>query len=331
MILADKIIENRKKNGWSQEELADMLDVSRQSVSKWESAQSVPDMKKILQLAQVFGVSTDYLLRDDMEGSFSSEAPIEEDYESEKNVSVTMEEANSFLAYNKKAASSISTGVMMCILSPVMVLLLGGLAEIGKIKLKVSIAEAIGTAIMLVMIAIAVAIFIYTGSKGKRYDYLENRNIDTQYGVTGLVKELKFEYAEVHTRRLIIGVMLCIVAAVPILLAEITGYTNNTDLLPILAVCGLMVMIAIGVKFIVLTAIRQEGFEKLLEEGDYERLTKRSGRYDGIYWGIAVAVYLGWSFISFRWDVTWIVWPIAGVVFALYREIVKAIMKKKKK
>ena len=47
MILADKIIENRKKNGWSQEELADMLDVSRQSVSKWESAQAIPDMKKI--------------------------------------------------------------------------------------------------------------------------------------------------------------------------------------------------------------------------------------------------------------------------------------------
>ncbi len=57
MILADKIIENRKKNGWSQEELANRLGVSRQSVSKWESAQAVPDLKKILQLAEVFGVT----------------------------------------------------------------------------------------------------------------------------------------------------------------------------------------------------------------------------------------------------------------------------------
>ena len=62
MILADKIIEMRKKNGWSQEELADQLEVSRQSVSKWESAQSVPDMNKILRLSELFGVSTDYLL-----------------------------------------------------------------------------------------------------------------------------------------------------------------------------------------------------------------------------------------------------------------------------
>ena len=48
MILADKIIELRKKNGWSQEDLAEKLDVSRQSISKWEGAQSIPDMNKIL-------------------------------------------------------------------------------------------------------------------------------------------------------------------------------------------------------------------------------------------------------------------------------------------
>ena len=62
MILADKIIEERKKNGWSQEELAQQLGVSRQAVSKWESAGSVPDLQKIIQMADLFGVTTDYLL-----------------------------------------------------------------------------------------------------------------------------------------------------------------------------------------------------------------------------------------------------------------------------
>ena len=62
MILADKIIELRKKNGWSQEELAEKVGVSRQSVSKWEGALSVPDLDKILLMSQIFGVSTDYLL-----------------------------------------------------------------------------------------------------------------------------------------------------------------------------------------------------------------------------------------------------------------------------
>ena len=48
MILADKIIEERKKNGWTQEDLAQKLGVSRQSVSKWESAGAIPDLKKII-------------------------------------------------------------------------------------------------------------------------------------------------------------------------------------------------------------------------------------------------------------------------------------------
>ena len=67
MIFADKLIALRKKAGWSQEELAQQLNVSRQSVSKWEGAQSVPDLDKIVQLSRVFGVSTDYLLKDELE------------------------------------------------------------------------------------------------------------------------------------------------------------------------------------------------------------------------------------------------------------------------
>ena len=79
MILADKIIDLRKKAGWSQEELAEKLGVSRQSVSKWEGAQSIPDMNKILQLSELFGVSTDYLLKDSLEAPEPLAAPEDAD------------------------------------------------------------------------------------------------------------------------------------------------------------------------------------------------------------------------------------------------------------
>ena len=65
MILAEKIMQLRKEQGWSQEELAVRLGVSRQSVSKWESMASMPDMDKILKKSELFGVSTDYLLKDE--------------------------------------------------------------------------------------------------------------------------------------------------------------------------------------------------------------------------------------------------------------------------
>ena len=64
MTFSDKLIALRKKAGWSQEELAERLNVSRQSVSKWESAQSMPDIDKILQLSSLFSVTTDCLLKD---------------------------------------------------------------------------------------------------------------------------------------------------------------------------------------------------------------------------------------------------------------------------
>ena len=327
MILADKIIENRKKNGWSQEELADKLGVSRQSVSKWEGAQAVPDMKKIVMLSELFGVSTDYLLRDDITAAAAPEtAPVDSGLE-ESVRSVSMEEASSFLEHNEKAAVRISIGVMMCILAPVVVILLGGLAETGHIPVAAEAAGICGTAILIVIIACAVAIFIKAGMDGKRYEYLEQINIDTEYGVDGMVRERRNAYAETHSRLLIIGIMMCIVGAVPMLLIEITKYSNNTDLLPVLGVCGMLIIIATGVRLIVLTCIRQGGYDRLLEEGDYTRLNKKAGRYDGIYWAIATAIYLGWSFITQRWDITWIVWPVAGVLFAAYREIMKAIVR----
>ena len=65
MPLADKIIELRKKQGWSQIDLADRLNVSRQSVSKWEMAQAVPELDKIIKMSELFAVTTDYLLKDD--------------------------------------------------------------------------------------------------------------------------------------------------------------------------------------------------------------------------------------------------------------------------
>ena len=327
MILADKIIENRKKNGWSQEDLAEKLGVSRQSVSKWEGAQAVPDMKKILQLSEIFGVTTDYLMKDEIEEAPVIEAAPVDSGLAEEVRKVSMEEAGAFLEHNERAARRISTGVMVCIVSPVLLIVLGGLAEAGVISMNVAVAEAAGTAILLLMVAAAVAVFIGEGMRGAKYDYLEKVDIDTEYGVTGMVKERRDAYAETHTRLLIIGVMLCIISAVPLLLGEIVGYTNNTDLLPIVSTGMILVMCGVGVKLIVLTCSRKGGFDRLLEEGDYSRLEKRAGRFDGIYWAVAVSVYLVWSFVSMRWDFTWIVWPIAGVLFAAYREIMKGIVR----
>lgn len=65
MKLSEKIIELRKVNGWSQEDLAERLDVSRQAISRWENGSALPDSNNLLQLSKLFNVTADYLLNED--------------------------------------------------------------------------------------------------------------------------------------------------------------------------------------------------------------------------------------------------------------------------
>ena len=333
MILADKIIENRKKNGWSQEELAEKLGVSRQSVSKWEGAQAIPDMKKIVQLAELFGVTTDYLLKDEIEEAASA-TPEYTDFAQEEDVpiKVSMEDANTFLEYNERAAGPLSAGVMVCIISAVPLLVLLGLSQAGKLPFSEYTATMTGIIILISLIACAVTIFIILGMKGKPFDYLNEKNIDTDYGVSGMAKEKRSKYAETHTRMMVIGVVLCIVAAIPMFITMITNYTTSKmgGSLVIYGVAVLLTLVGIGVKLLVQTSMINNGYNKLLEDGDYTRFNKRASRWDGIYWAIAVAIYLTWSFITMNWQLTWIVWPIAGVVFTAYKEIIKMVLRAKK-
>lgn len=65
MNIAEKIIKLRKTKGWSQEDLAEKLYVSRQAISRWENGTALPDVENILQISKLFNVTTDYLLNDD--------------------------------------------------------------------------------------------------------------------------------------------------------------------------------------------------------------------------------------------------------------------------
>ena len=67
MKLPDKIIMLRKVRGWSQEDFAEKLNVSRQAISRWENGTALPDAQNVLQISKLFGVTTDYLLNDDYE------------------------------------------------------------------------------------------------------------------------------------------------------------------------------------------------------------------------------------------------------------------------
>ena len=320
MILADKIIDLRKKAGWSQEELAEKLGVSRQSVSKWEGAQSIPDMNKILQLSDLFGVSTDYLLKDDMEVSEPVAAP--EDADTEGATFVSMEEANAFLSYKAESAPRIALGVLLCILSPITLILLGGAQESGRLPLTEMQAVMIGLIVLILMVAGAVLLFVLAGMKGNKYEYLEKNTLDTAYGVSGMVRERQQREESDHTRGVALGVVLCVLAVIP--LFALLLWRGEDDFYGVLGIAATMTLAGIGVYILLKAAISWEAYRMLLEEGDYTRARKRNNRqYGGAYWSIVTAAYLAVSFITRRWDMTWIIWPVAAVLYGVVGEIGK--------
>ena len=330
MILADKIINERKKNGWSQEELANMLSVSRQSISKWEGAQAVPDLQKILKMAEVFNVSTDYLLKDELEPEVltSSNYQSETAKEDMPVRTVTLEEANSFLKLENRIAPIIANAVSLCIISPALLIFLAALSQKGLFSEE--LAAGIGLVSLLILVAVAVFMFITSGLKTKEYEYLEKEVIETSYGVTGMVKEKQKAYNQTHSNHIAFGVMLCILSVIPFFLALFLFGKNDSFVAA--AVSLILIIVSIGVNLIVRTSIILSSFNKLLQESDYSIQTKKENAVlepiSGIYWTLTVAGYLAWSFITDKWDITWIVWPIAGILYGVLVSVVKIIKKK---
>ena len=327
MILADKIIELRKKNGWSQEELAEQLGVSRQSVSKWEGAQSVPDMARILRMSEVFGVTTDYLLKDELE----QPEPGVDAEAAEPARSLSLAEAQEFLSIREHNAGRIAVGVMLCILSPVLLILLSGAQEAGRIALTENQAAGVGLVVLMLLIGAAVALFITCSQRVSRFRWLEEEPVETLYGVDGLVRDRREKFRPTRTRQLTVGVVLCVLAVLP-LFACLILHDGSDDFPYVLSVCFMLALIALGVMLIVRSGVVWDSFSILLEEDEYDRETK-AGRhqYDAVarvYWLAVTAGYLAWSFITNDWGRTWIVWPVAGVSYGIVLAVAHSLRKK---
>ena len=331
MILADKIINLRKKNGWSQEELAEKLGVTRQSVSKYEGAQSIPDLDKILKLSEIFGVTTDYLIKDELEEEEYAPSQMQEnESESDRIVhKVTMEMANEYLQIIDWSAGKIAFATMLCILSPIALLILGAMSEMPNYHMSENAAAGIGVCALLVLVTIAVTIFILCGMKRKKYEFLEKEDIETAYGVSGMVKEKRDAYHSAYVTQLVIGIACCICSVIPLFG---TLAVSESDFYMVLSVCMLLALVAVGTYFIVKSGTTMNAMNQLLEEEDYTRQKKQENKKMSVpvmaYWLIATAIYLGWSFGVNDWSRTWIIWPVVGVLFPVFYALVSAVRKK---
>ena len=261
-------------------------------------------------------MSTDYLLKDEIEKE-KIDTSCDTDCVLHR---VTMEEANAYMNEKKKAAPMLANATTLCILSPIPLFLVSTFNN--------GLTIGIACTTLLGMVALAVFIFIKTGIKLSSLQYLEQEPFETEYGVTGLVKEKNQSYQEHYSFSLACGVVLCILSVIPLIIA---GCMEASDYVCTLCLAVLLILVSIGVNILIRVSTIKSSYDTLLQEGDYTKKEKHAKKktetFTGAYWCLVTAVYLGWSLWTKQWDLTYIIWPVAAVLYAAMYGIVKMVMK----
>ncbi|MDE6712672.1 MAG: XRE family transcriptional regulator, partial [Lachnospiraceae bacterium] len=230
-------------------------------------------------------------------------------------------------------------GVIMCILSPICLILLGTCAEGNLIPLSEDAAGGIGIMILLAIVAVACGIFLSCSAKIKPYTFLEKEFFESEYGVTGMVEEKKKGYQSVYNLYNITGTVICFIGAIVLFAAAFFG---ENDLPAAICFCLMLVIVSIGVRFFVIAGMIQGSFERLLQEEKYSIAAKEKAKMSikpaisAVYWLVVTAIFLAFTLgaktemIPEEMMEIRIIWPVAGVLFPIVLIIVNLLENKGK-
>jgi transcriptional regulator with XRE-family HTH domain len=312
MILADKIIRLRKQFGWSQEELAEKMHISRQSVSKWESTNSIPDLNRIIMLAEIFDVSTDFLLKDDIEAFDSLTEGLDPGI-----IQISMEQALKYVDNKMEMSFLVTKGVILCLCSVLPLFFSLAIVETNQVNLTSDVATAIGVVSILVMISIGVSFFIRTNQYVDDIARIENEAFELAYGVRSIFDEKSKKFRATYNLRLSVGIFLFIISSVPLMIVSMFFSGSGIILMMLIL---LILIIATGIYIVAPVSAKDSAYTTILKDTSkatkMSRRTKRTEKLAAFYWPLLAAIYLGWSLWTMNWGVTWIMWPVGAVLFA---------------
>ncbi len=318
MKLADKIMQERKKQGWSQEELAERLDVSRQSVSKWESGLSTPDLDKIVSMSSIFGVTTDYLIKETEtpEESTAEPEPVAASASESRARRINRTTVEAYFSLVKRSATKIALGVALCILSPIALILLAGMAE--ALVLSEALAVGIGLLVLFAFVGAALTLLIPNGMRLSEYEYLEKEVLDVEADALALADDRRRTYERSHRIRITLGTLCCLFSVIPLVLVAVL---TEHEIATVCMVGVLLACVAVGVFQFVLSGMVMESYEHILQVGEYEKGRKvknvKKELIESIYWGLIVVAYLLVSFLTGAWHLTWLFFVVGGILSSL--------------
>lgn len=341
MKLGDKILYLRKSRGWSQEDLANRLCVSRQSVSKWESSMAIPDLERIVDLSELFGVSTDVLVKDSVslpEAFGTSPYPTVTDPVPGTNHNLVKqsparllngEEAAQFLALKKREALLDAFGGALCILSilPLLGIVAWGMLNNLDEKAYEPHIVIVGVPLILLIIAFAVMLFLRASFPLKRFAFMQKEEIALASEVEHSVRAQFEEFAPQYMRGLVVGISLAILSAIPVIASSVVS-DNPQSGVPVLGVMGTLIVLALAVFTLVRVLTLNGAFQQLLQEVDYTARAKSDNAQYGpvrvAFWLLILAIYLVYSVGWNSWGHSWLIWVGAVPVFLVVQAFLRS-------
>ena len=246
---------------------------------------------------------------------------------------LSLDDAKRYLKEQSRHAYLIALGVLLCIVSPCGPILFSAMAaDYGAFHSL----NVIGVVSLFVLVAIAVGLFIYSSMMVGHWDHLKRELWYTDFATTSYISEQRESYKPAYALMLTIGVILCILCVVPSIIMEALSEFSGNIFLEDISAALVLIIVAIGVFMLVFSSMKMGSFTFLLNlnthgtiGASYTPSQEEKVYYEdktvaavmSVFWPTTTCLYLIWSFLSFDWHITWIIWPIAGIIHSLLKNL----------
>lgn len=253
-------------------------------------------------------------------------------------IPMSFAQAQECLTTYRRASRGIGIGVVLCILAVVPLFVMLSLFEFHLFSQ--SVAVAVGLGLLFVLVAAAVVLFIFCGLRISRYEEWKTNGVLLDQPGMDWARQQKVRLSRYFPLRIALGVVLCILSVVPML---VTGVLMDgaplEDGAVLMALSALFPIAAVGVYQFISAGMMDSCCKMLLGELNSGPALSPADAKTGkkvptvveivaqIYWPLVVVAYLVWSFWTGDWWISWILWPIAGILFGIFAGVVESVAK----
>ena len=230
---------------------------------------------------------------------------------------LSFEEAKQYVDELVRQGFFVSIGVMLCIFSVIWPIL----------SETFNWSQALGVTGMMLFIAAAVFLFVYSGIMVGKWDYIKKGNYMIDFDTAKVMQNEQSRFRKDYAVRLTIGIILCVLCWLPSMVIEETAL-GRIDQFENMGAVFLFIIVGIGVMMIVYSSMTMEAYKQILKINDIRLVSGNYVRDSGkekyinptvetimsLYWPTITSVYLIWSFLTFDWHLTWVIWPVAAII-----------------